>query len=468
MNDSSGLAGSEAQRANRPRPTRVQGHLDGESGDAVSDDEEDLFDPLDSLWAPRATWCDAKDLFDTPTVEKKRFECYWKRAVTLGVSNEILRNSKSAKEADAEGKAAIVQQVADVLSVHFDMLYLVFAYYASYSNELHYLTLNAWTQWSEDFKLVKNTSKYCKKADFDRLFIAVDTMSVVLEREQLRELKKTMQSTNVMIEEGDRHKALSMTEFTVAIVFLAIYRYVKTGEIFDVADALERFLEVDIEARVHPRLMAPPNEFRRRHAYSMEVCYVLQWHEDSLHNLFELFALSSYGAGSSLVSLDTWTKGISALGLISNDLCERDVVLCFSWSRMCVADPHTKHGAKRASNLPFEGFVEAICRLAMMKALPHDDEIVEAGCADASSYLALLQLTDTPKYERLLERKNLWGSEPMQPSFRCVAHLMAIIIRSIKVMGNDDDGSDIEQYLSEDEVRRWYKKVGGTMATKQR
>lgn len=426
-------------------------------------DEEEAFDPLSTIWAPRANWCDAKNLFDTQAVQAKRFECEWKRTIALGMAREIERNSKKG----ADGASDELVEVAEILGSYFDSLILVFAYYATYSNELHYLTLNAWTQWTEDFKLVKNSSKFLKKADMDRLFIAVDTMSVVAEREQQRAAKASVGSQNVKQVESDRQKAMSMTEFTIAIVYLSMYKYVKTGEVPDVSDALEKFLSNDIASRVHPRLMAPTNEFRRKYAYSMDVCYVLQWHETSLRHLFALFAQASHGATSTLVSLDAWRNGISALGLISADLAERDVCLCFSWSRMCVADHHTKLGAKKDSNLPFEGFIEAICRMAMLKALPTDDEIVDAECEDASSYLAQLQLFDTPAYEKLLERKNPWGAEPSQPAHRCVAHMMAVILRRIKVMGEDDDGAEIDQSLTEDEVRRWYKKNGGMMRAKK-
>ena len=424
---------------------------DDEEEEEEDDDEDDDFDPLDSIWAPRATWCDAKDLNDTQALKDQRFQSDWDRMVAIGATKEIVRSAK----AGADGGAAEVEEVRQVLHAHHEMILLVFAYYATYSYELHYLTLNAWTAFVVDYRLAKNSSKFCKNSDLDRLFIAVDTLSITMEREQIRAAKAAAGSSNVMIEEGDRHKALSRVEFLSALTHLSIMKYVKTGEIDNCSDALERLLTMDIEAHSTPRLVVPPDIFRRKHFYTMATSYVLQWHENSLRELFHLFSLSS--GGQALVGIEQWRQGWSALNQMNADLAERDFVLAFSWSRMGVGDNGKKAGMKKDSHLPFEGFIEAICRLAMMKALPTDEEIVDAENGDAGTYLAQLHLVNTTKYEHLLERKTPWGGEPAQEMHRCLAHFMSIIIRSIKVTGEDDDGAEIEQHISQYEASRWVK-----------
>ena len=42
------------------------------------------------------------------------------------------------------------------------------------------------------------------------------------------------------------------------------------------------------------------------------------------------------------------------------------------------------------NNLPFEGFLEALCRLSMLKALPTDAELEETGCSDAGVFMQRL------------------------------------------------------------------------------
>ena len=129
--------------------------------------------------------------------------------------------------------------------------------------------------------------------------------------------------------------------------------------------------------------------------------FVLEWYEDSLRNIFDCLCALGYGPGATLMNLKSWRDGIVAMNLLSADLGERDVTLCFSWSRMCVGDSKTLGGLKRDSNLPFEGFLEAICRMAMMKALPTDDEIISAGCTNAGTYVARLLQSSTAGYKIL-------------------------------------------------------------------
>ena len=439
----------------------------GPFGEGFYDEDEDEdffesdpppvdFDPMATVWGGRAKWSDSKDIYDSSACEEKRFDSDWNRTLALGGMKEVLRNT------DKERGEAEVQEVGDVLMGHHQDLVLIFSYYASMSDELHYLTLNAWSQLTEDFKLVKNSSKFCKKSDMDRLFIAVDTLSTMRELEAFREAKAKMGSTNVKQEEGDRQKALSRVEFLTALVHIAIFKYVKTGEIPDVSDALERLIGVDILSRINPRIIAPPNEFRRKVAYTPEVVFVLQWFEDSLRNLFDELAKKSFGPGATLINQFWWRASLSALGLLNGDLAERDITLSFSWSRMCVVEGYLSksvHGTKKDSCLPFEGFLEALCRLALLKALPLDDEIIDAECADAGTYMVRLQLSDATAYEKLLERKTPWGRIPKwQPPHRCVAHLIAIIIRGIKVDHNDDDGVEIELYASQADISKWSKK----------
>lgn len=50
---------------------------------------------------------------------------------------------------------------------------------------------------------------------------------------------------------------------------------------------------------------------------------------------------------------------------------------------MAVIDSRTKKGSDKENNLPFEGFMEALCRLSVLKALPTDAELAETGCSDA-------------------------------------------------------------------------------------
>ena len=68
------------------------------------------------------------------------------------------------------------------------------------------------------------------------------------------------------------------------------------------------------------------------------------------------------------------------------------------------------------------------------------------------------ELAEQLKIHKLLERKTQWGKiSRFQPAHRCVAHLVAIMIRGIKIL-HDDNGADVELYASQPEVGKWAKK----------
>jgi hypothetical protein len=56
---------------------------------------------------------------------------------------------------------------------------------------------------------------------------------------------------------------------------------------------------------------------------------------------------------------------------------------CAFMLRRAVTNPDTARGKIKEENLSFEGFLEAICRLSLVKALPTATEIEASGCADA-------------------------------------------------------------------------------------
>ena len=48
---------------------------------------------------------------------------------------------------------------------------------------------------------------------------------------------------------------------------------------------------------------------------------------------------------------------------------------------MCVIDAQSIVGRIKEMHLPFEGFLEAVCRVAAIKALPTDTEVEAAACS---------------------------------------------------------------------------------------
>ena len=125
----------------------------------------------------------------------------------------------------------------------------------------------------------------------------------------------------------------------------------------------------------------------------------------------------------------------------------------------------TKPSGPKDDALPFEGFLEALCRLSSIKALPTDDEVAEKGCADAGEYVLLMKadVHGRLEYEQMLtERRVGWGGLTIQPLERCVSHVLWIIVRAVEAecykyaaKGADEAGNG---ELSPQEVKVWLKR----------
>jgi len=297
-----------------------------------------------------------------------------------------------------------------------------------------------------DFKLASKASKLAKPADLDRAFIAVDAAS-----------KKASSGDDKGVHK-DKGKSLSIAEFVHLLVRIAVARYVQSGNETDVSAAMQRMMREDILPRSNGAALVESNVFRKHHCYKQEVDAVLRRHETTLRALYDCLATKTTQSIGNLVAFSTWTAFCGNVGLLDVDVSERDTSLCFSAARMCVANPYSLRGYHTSMGLPFEGWLEALVRIACCKALPTDEEIAEAGYTDAGAYFEWLAVADEERYTALLEqRATAWGDEPPQPVERQLDHLMSIILRRIEAettMSKDSDGS-----LSAREARKWWEKV---------
>ena len=95
-------------------------------------------------------------------------------------------------------------------------------------------------------------------------------------------------------------------------------------------------------------------------------------HKKSLQAVFIGIADSSGGpVGNSMEKLmldyGEFHMFLKNARILGKDVSDREAKLCFAWSRMSTFDSRSTKGCLRETNLPFEGFVEAIIRIAMCK-----------------------------------------------------------------------------------------------------
>ena len=124
---------------------------------------------------------------------------------------------------------------------------------------------------------------------------------------------------------------------------------------------------------------------------------------------------------------------------------------------MLVVDGWTEKGHLRETDLPFEGFLEALCRVSTLKALPTDREIAMSGCSDAGRYMVWLRVQDEEAYHALLaERAGGWGDELRQPLARCLAHTIAIIFREMEEERKSGGRPSEVVGLTDKEIAHWF------------
>ena len=384
-----------------------------------------------SVWAPRKTWCDSKDFVDALAIEKKRMSNDWWRACEMGVDKLVTSNDDNGEaDADGDGIADELQEIEQLLWEHRVFVFVLFQYYTCVGTDISFMSLNQWSQFVDECKITDNSHKFLKKSDLDRLFIAIDTKAAMTQQK-----KQAASNAQTPTHDDLKKKVLHRVEFVVGLVHIAILRYVATGIIFDVSDALRKLLVDDIRPQLNPKVLKPtPNVFRKAACYREDVDKVLKIFEPSLRAIFAgMCCTSGTGDKERHLNLNEWKMLLRSVDIIGNDCSERDAAMCFAWSRMCVADELiSQHTKMRDTHLPFEGFMEAIVRLSLLKALPFDAEIEDAGSTDAGEYLRELRLNHEEAYQNLLIVRNpQWGDEPMQPIDRTVFHLCAMLVRRV-------------------------------------
>lgn len=360
-----------------------------------------------------------------------------------------------------------VTEVRTALEDHEAAFFGIFDFYASlagvYNGELN---LNPYTQLCDDCMLASKGSRFCRKADLDRAFIAADAASNKLTAESAAAQPSASRAPGggkaaaggggSVASSPNRGKVLSIDEFMLCTVTISVMRYVLEGRLADVSDAVHALFSRDIVPHVSGAALLDANRFRSTHLYMEAVDTTLRRHEASLKVIFASIA-EHRGPAKKLLCCDSWKAFLRAVELIGSDLSERDAALSFVWSRMAVSDPYSSRGAVKAMHLPFEGFLEALCRVAACKALPNDQMLADSGHGNAADFMHDLRKNRPAEYDAFVEgQRTPWGEAPRQPLDRAAHHLIILIIGLIEAGTRGDD--DFE--LTEKEVGFFFAKAG--------
>lgn len=431
-------------------------------------------------WVGRIAFTDGKSLLDSPVLKLAKFVRDWGRiGKHMGVERLIKRAMgqsvrSGADDADSE-PSDDAKRVEKALLDHNQACDAIFDFYAALgatgSADLCNISLNLWTQFLIDFKLIDQKSKFLKQSDLDTLFITIDTIAARAQKDELKEedaAKKglTPLARQASKEQGgqtakfdDKKQKFSRVEFVTAITHIAIKKYVDTKEMKDVAEAVARLLNEDIIPKLR-KAHAPRSVFRLKHLYSQQVSSTIRPQLASLRSIFEGLVARGQQRRQKLLNVTEWQAFLRAAKMVGPDLSERDATLAFSWSRMGVADERTETGHLRETCLPFEGFLEALCRISALKAMPSSAELEKAH-TNAGVYLEELRTKDADAYQTLLkERARPWGAEPSQPLADCIGALVSVFVRIIGQNTDEISPADMKVWMQREMVSE--EERGGT------
>jgi hypothetical protein len=106
-----------------------------------------------------------------------------------------------------------------------------------------------------------------------------------------------------------------------------------------------------------------PNDFRYNCLYTRNVSVVLNNYNKFLMSVFSVY--SNHNGRKNEMAIDLWFDFIKDACIIDQDSSERDILLCFCYSRMRVKDE--MYNRKRVTKLTYNEFLESLVRIAMVK-----------------------------------------------------------------------------------------------------
>ena len=267
-------------------------------------------------------------------------------------------------------------------------VYRLFDAYAAFDvkSGVSGVTYNGFKDFVQDADLDEPGSKYCDSADYDRLFIQINSKlaggGAARKGRKGGDIELTLEMVGQFgmavgggadVSDADK-RSLCRHEWINCLVRVAIMRYVLPGKVKDVSGAIEHLLKMDVEPKLEAWILSDTDAFRRDVCYTEAVDAVLCEHESSLRNVLEFYYDSESREQKSerrTMSLDEWLTMLKTLRLLDDHVTLRDANWVFVLSRMRVVD---EMGGKRAElkleNLSLEDCYEAIVRFACIKALP--------------------------------------------------------------------------------------------------
>jgi hypothetical protein len=320
----------------------------------------------------------------------------------------------------------------------------VFDFYATSgaSDDIFHIGLNAFKLVVERCQLAEADNTHLNLGAFDRMFVAVTAGK-----------------------KGDNARALNRQEWLQVLIRFAKMRHVATGRADTIAIGLRNLIDLEMGPRVDARAVQNSRTFREDNCYLQDVDLVLQTYAASLRNIYKSYSKGTGAIGdeldsTKLLSFPEFKLMLRDLELFDDGFSAREAALAFSWSRMRVIDPDKFDSKVQVLQLRFEDFLEALVRIATMKALPDDEMIYDEECEDGGEVILKLRTGDPMDYKEFIARSTPEFGKPLhQPIERLVEHLCTLILRTITSVvasaGSDDCSIKDMEALTYENVRQF-------------
>jgi hypothetical protein len=410
-----------------------------------------------SIWAPRATFGNSKDLYEGRSL-RTLLSIDWRVArmhhqlATFILRTQLTPGELSKLSKDMHPAAPEVQAVYDVLERHASTVYGAFYHYSTVGKtfdgpdtEIMHVRHDAFMKFVEDCSLVSPDGG---TGHFSTIWSIVDAGDRSTRR----------------IDPYNKPSALNRHEWLQVVVRIAVHPLLRprshSEPIGNVADTVEVFCE-HLEARLPPEALLSSDEFRRHYCYTEAVDRVLRKHEPFLRMLYATYAVlgndglndQSTLTSTSHMSIGAWLEMNSNIGLIELGLVSvTQLMQAFNACRIRASTEYSATQEMRLRLLFFEDFCEALVRVAYVIALPTPDDVSRTLADDAGDFMiALLQGADDKFRQFVARRGGCWLGHPhqrIQGSLACLLALMMRLIDANTKFGGLAEGSLTRTHLA--------------------
>jgi len=425
-----------------------------------------------SCWRPRKHGprpCDARDYVDHTECLKACFNADWEETSGHSFLNKSLAGQRATAFGSSTMTATEIAQIRPILEKWYPMLIRIFTYYscigADVTNNINGIPPAGYSLLLSDAKLDlsgsnadEGLSAFAKTRDgdgWDLLWVSVNT-------------SKESKSQS---EWNDKNR-LTRGEFLEFIVRASVSEGVQpeymARNVQHFCDELVIYLASRSEA---DQIFRRADQFRRENCYRRETDAMLKHHEESLRNVFSIYAEKGAGGievdgSTDMLSCAQWMALMRDVGF-PKECGVRNLYLIFAQSRMTsIHEDSSKKSTQQLNQLTYEGFLEAMVRLSLLKALPSDKEMKKHNFQYPGEYIGAILNRGAVMLEAWVtasKRGQVLGRA--DPIFRRLDMLILLIVGvmqfgvelqpggpSLLLRGHPDE------ILSYEEVKRYWKK----------